>query len=61
MVNTLFEPYATNKKKGTGLGLAIVKKIIEEHHGHVWAENDDAGGARIVMHLPLELEIKGTP
>ncbi|MFW5425755.1 MAG: ATP-binding protein [Methylophagaceae bacterium] len=60
-INSIFEPYATNKQKGTGLGLAIVKKIIEEHHGHVWAENDDAGGARIVMHLPLELEIKGTP
>lgn len=60
-INSIFEPYATNKQKGTGLGLAIVKKIIEEHHGHVWAENDDMGGARIVMHLPLELEIKGTP
>jgi nitrogen fixation/metabolism regulation signal transduction histidine kinase len=60
-INSIFEPYATNKQKGTGLGLAIVKKIIEEHHGHVWAENDDADGARIVMHLPLELEIKGTP
>jgi nitrogen fixation/metabolism regulation signal transduction histidine kinase len=60
-INSIFEPYATNKQKGTGLGLAIVKKIIEEHHGHVWAENDDTSGARIVMNLPLELEIKGTP
>ncbi len=59
-INSIFEPYATNKQKGTGLGLAIVKKIIEEHHGHVWAENNNAGGASIVMHLPLELEIKGT-
>lgn len=54
MINALFEPYATNKKKGTGLGLAIVKKIIEEHHGHVWAENNDTGGACIIIHLPLE-------
>ena len=57
-INSIFEPYATSKQKGTGLGLAIVKKIIEEHHGHVWAENDDAGGARIIMHLPIEIEIK---
>jgi len=53
MLNTLFEPYATNKIKGTGLGLAIVKKIIEEHHGDVWAENND-GGATIIIRLPIE-------
>jgi len=54
MVNTLFEPYATNKTKGTGLGLAIVKKIIEEHHGQVWAENTEPSGACIIIRLPLE-------
>jgi len=53
MVNNLFEPYATNKVKGTGLGLAIVKKIIEEHDGHVWAENNH-DGACITIRLPLE-------
>ncbi len=54
MVNTLFEPYASNKIKGTGLGLAIVKKIIEEHHGQVWAENTEPTGACIIIRLPLE-------
>ena len=54
MLNKLFEPYATNKIKGTGLGLAIVKKIIEEHHGVVWAENISPVGACIIIRLPLE-------
>ena len=54
MVNTLFEPYATNKVKGTGLGLAIVKKIIEEHHGQVWAENKEPNGACTIIRIPLE-------
>ena len=54
MLNRLFEPYATNKIKGTGLGLAIVKKIIEEHHGIVWAENISPKGACIIIRLPLE-------
>jgi len=54
MLNKLFEPYATNKIKGTGLGLAIVKKIIEEHHGVVWAENISPLGACIIIMLPLE-------
>jgi nitrogen fixation/metabolism regulation signal transduction histidine kinase len=58
MINRLFEPYATNKLKGTGLGLAIVKKIIEEHHGQVWAENnEDVDGACIIIRLPLEEKI----
>ncbi|MBE0439038.1 MAG: HAMP domain-containing protein [Gammaproteobacteria bacterium] len=54
MLARLFEPYATNKLKGTGLGLAIVKKIIEEHHGLVWAENRNVNGACILIRLPLE-------
>ncbi len=52
MLDRLFEPYATSKQKGTGLGLAIVKKIIEEHHGRVWAENRQ--GACIIIRLPIE-------
>ena len=53
MIDSLFEPYATNKPKGTGLGLAIVKKIIEEHQGIVWAENQSPDGACIIIRLPL--------
>lgn len=53
VVNTLFEPYITTKQKGTGLGLAIVKKIIDEHSGTVWLENNnDNNGACAVVRLP---------
>jgi len=54
MENKLFEPYASNKTKGTGLGLAIVQKIVEEHGGHVWAENIAPVGASIIIRLPME-------
>ena len=53
VVNKLFEPYITTKQKGTGLGLAIVKKIIDEHSGTVWLENNnDQNGACAVVRLP---------
>lgn len=53
VVNKIFEPYITTKQKGTGLGLAIVKKIIDEHSGTVWLENNnDANGACAVVRLP---------
>lgn len=48
----LFQPYVSHKQGGTGLGLAVVKKIVEEHHGRVFAENGDTEGARFVVLLP---------
>jgi nitrogen fixation/metabolism regulation signal transduction histidine kinase len=53
LLGQVFEPYVTNKQKGTGLGLAIVKKIIEEHGGVVWLENNAGAGASVVIRLPL--------
>ena len=48
-----FEPYITTKSHGTGLGLAIVKKIVEEHQGVIKIESMPAGGASIVITLPI--------
>lgn len=57
MIDTMFEPYVTNKTKGTGLGLAIVKKIAEEHGGIVIARNQPQGGAQIVIRLPSRRQV----
>ncbi len=52
--NNLLEPYITTKEKGTGLGLAIVKKIIDEHSGTFWLENNkEKDGACAVIRLPV--------
>lgn len=59
----LFEQFYRGKggaaTKGTGLGLSIVKRIVEAHHGEIWAESpyaDGQSGARFVFTLP-----KGQP
>ena len=59
MMGRFFEPYVTTKPKGSGLGLAIVKKIVEEHGGVIWAENPPAGGAAIIICLPLAKSDRG--
>lgn len=53
ILQRIFEPYATTKKKGSGLGLAIVKKIVDEHHGEITALNLEPHGAAIRIELPL--------
>ncbi|HXY76644.1 MAG TPA: ATP-binding protein [Steroidobacteraceae bacterium] len=54
ILGRIFDPYVTSKPKGTGLGLAIVKKIIEEHGGHIDADNRPEGGARVRVVLPVQ-------
>ncbi|CAG0986329.1 two-component system, NtrC family, nitrogen regulation sensor histidine kinase NtrY [Methylophilaceae bacterium] len=51
MMARAFEPYITSKRHGTGLGLAIVKKIVEEHKGAIRIENNEQGGASVIISL----------
>ncbi len=53
MAEDIFSPQVTTKTRGSGLGLAIVKKIVEEHGGVVWAENEAQGGATVIMRFPV--------
>jgi signal transduction histidine kinase len=54
IANTLFEAFATfGKEHGTGLGLSICKKIVEDHHGRIWARNEAGRGAVFAFSLPV--------
>jgi signal transduction histidine kinase len=52
----LFDPFFTTKPNGLGMGLSISRKIIEVHHGRIWAENQAAGGAAFRFTLPIATE-----
>ena len=50
----IFQPFFTTKTKGTGLGLAISRRIVEAHHGGIYLNTNEAGGARFTILLPLQ-------
>ncbi len=52
-VFTRYERLAPAKNiYGLGLGLWIVRRIVEMHHGRIWAENAEGRGAQFVIDLP---------
>ncbi len=52
----IFRPFVTTKEQGTGLGLSISTRIVREHHGCLFARNNENqnGGATFVICLPVE-------
>ncbi len=52
----IFEPFyrASTDAKGYGLGLAIAKRVIMQHKGHIFAENNSDGGLSIIIELPIK-------
>jgi len=54
-LSQIFYPFFTTKKigEGTGLGLSICYGIITSHGGLIRSENNDMGGATLIIELPL--------
>lgn len=53
LLKEIFDFYFSSKKSGSGIGLAIARQIVEAHEGHIYAENNPAGGIKMTVELPM--------
>jgi signal transduction histidine kinase len=54
-LEAIFERYrqaAVADRRGLGLGLYIARKIIEAHHGKIWAQSELGKGTTMTFTLP---------
>ena len=59
LLERIFEPFQQPNEvggrstSGVGLGLAISRRILDAHHGRIWAESAEGQGAAFYITLPL--------
>jgi signal transduction histidine kinase len=53
VLQQIFTPFFTTKRRGTGLGLAVVKKIIDDHHGDIHVRTEPMVGTTFTITLPI--------
>lgn len=56
VLETLFQPFRTEKRRGLGLGLPICRTIIEAHGGKIAGEAREDCGARFSITLPAKAQ-----
>jgi signal transduction histidine kinase len=52
VVDSLFEPFATDKPEGAGLGLSVVKEVVVAHSGRIAWQRENSM-TRFCVELPL--------
>ncbi|MEI6946146.1 PAS domain S-box protein [Paraflavisolibacter sp. H34] len=52
--NVFTRLHGSEEYKGSGVGLSIARKVVEHHHGHIWAESEPGTGATFNVLLPAQ-------
>ena len=60
IIGKIFNPFFTTKPtdQGTGLGLALSNDIVRQHGGEITVETEPGESTRMLVRLPLSLEVQ---
>jgi PAS domain S-box-containing protein len=53
LLDEIFQPFFTTKRKGSGLGLAITRRLVEQHGGTVYVESTPNKGTVFLISLQI--------